>query len=138
MIQKKPYYFFCGFLSFLWVWNDKFVRFLIALWMQITTMALTQFLDDFWGKIFNKHQGGHKIKINILMKVYKSVTSLNGWWLSFLGGDHPIWVVTTLLVVLILLGRGLVYPKMGGHLPQRTVTNHEGWSPTWKTSLKKW
>ena len=134
---KKPYHFCCGFFSFLWVGNDNFVHFWILLFMQITTMALTQFLDNFGAKIFHKYESGVKIKVNIFVKVLKSATSLNEWWLSFLGGDHPIWVVTTLLVVLTHLGRGLVYPKMDGQLPQRMVTNRKGWSTTWKTNLKK-
>ena len=58
--------------------------------MQITTMALTQFLNNFGAKIFNKYQSRVKIEVNIFVKVLKSVTSLNEWSLSFLGGDHPI------------------------------------------------
>ena len=99
----------------------------------------------FEDKIFNKHQGGLKIKVSIFMNVFE-VCQLPPWvvavhfgrWPSYLGGDHPIWVVTTLLVELTLLGNGLVYPKMDGHLPKRMVTNHKGWSPFWKTSFKKW
>ena len=113
------------------------MHFWIALFMQITSMALTQFLDNFWAKIFNKHQGGVKIKVNIFMKVFE-VCDLPPWVVTvLLGGDHPLWVVTTLLVVLTLLGRGLVYQKW-------VVTFPRGRSPTTKGGhqlekfLKKW
>ena len=58
-------------------------------------------------------------------RFFKFVNSLHGWWVYILGGDHPIWVVTTLLVELALLGVGLVYPKKNAQLPKRTVTNHK-------------
>ena len=72
------------------------------------------------------HEGGVKIKVNIFMQVFE-ICDLPPWMVTvLLSCDNPIWVVTTLLVVLTLLGRGLVYPKMGVHLPKRTVHNHKG------------
>ena len=58
--------------------------------MQITTMALTQFLDNFGAKIFNKHQRGVIIKVNIFVKVFE-VCDLPPWIvIALLGGDNPI------------------------------------------------
>ena len=34
-------------------------------------MTLTQFLDNFWAKIFNKHGDGFKIKVSIFMEVFE-------------------------------------------------------------------
>ena len=53
--------------------------------MQISTMALTQFLDNFSAKIFNKYHGGVKIKVNIFMKVFE-VCDLPQWMVTVLFG----------------------------------------------------
>ena len=37
--------------------------------MQIMKITLIQFLDNSYGKIFHKHWGGVKIKVNIFVKL---------------------------------------------------------------------
>ena len=46
--------------------NKSFAHFSIALFMQITKMNLSHFLDHFQGKILNKKQGG----INIIFDIF--------------------------------------------------------------------
>ena len=48
-------------------------------------MTLTKFQDNFLAKTFNKHRDGVKI-----MEFLKSVITLFGWGLPFLGSDQPI------------------------------------------------
>ena len=130
MIFKKPYHFCCWFLSFLWVWNDNVVHFWIALFMQITTMTLTQFQDNFWAKIFKKQQGGVKMKVNILMKVSEvcdlplwMVTVLFGWWPSYLSGDYSFGDVNPPWQSAGLPRNGWSPSPEEGHQPHRVVTN---------------
>ena len=52
----------------------------------------------------------------------KSLSSFFGWWLYSMGGDPPIWVVTTLWMVLPLLVGGCLLKK--------------GWSPTTEDSYQ--
>ena len=63
---------FCSyFLDFLSVQNKSFAHFSIALFIQITKIALTQFPDDFYAKIHHKHQGEVKMKVNLFMEVFE-------------------------------------------------------------------
>ena len=42
-------------------------------------MTLTKFQDNFLAKIFNKHRGGVKIKVNVFMEVFEV-------------SNNPLWV----------------------------------------------
>ena len=42
-------------------------------------MTLTQFLDNFWAKIFNKPWSGLRLKVSIFLEVFE-------------GSNHPLWV----------------------------------------------
>ena len=57
--------------------------------MQITKMTLTQILDYFQAKIFNKYWGGVKEKFDIYIVVFEDdgwvVSALCSWWLTFYG-----------------------------------------------------
>ena len=65
--------------------------------MQIMKIALTKFL----GKLFNKHRGGVKMKINIFLEAFE-VISLSRGCVSSVGVDHPIWVWLLISVTRIL------------------------------------
>ena len=69
-------------------------------------MTLTQFLDNFWAKIFNKPWGGLKIKVSIFMVLFEGINhplwvgpALSVWWKTFLGGEFcldgvaPPWIL---------------------------------------------
>ena len=71
------------FLYFLSVQNKSFAHFSIALFIQITKIALTQFADDFYAKIHHKHQGEVKMKVNLFMEVFEV-------------DDLPLWIVIVL------------------------------------------
>ena len=70
---------FCWFPGYLWVLNKSFAYFETALFMQIKKITLTQSLDNFWAKIFNKHWDGLKIKFSIFMEVFE-VSNHPLWW----------------------------------------------------------
>ena len=63
---------------------------ILALLMQISKMTLTQFLGNFWAKIFKKPWGGSKIKVSLFMEVFEGSNhpfwvgpALPGWWKTF-------------------------------------------------------
>ena len=58
--------------------NKSFSHFSIALYVQITKLALTQFPDDFYAKIHHKHQGVVKMKVSLFMEVFE-VNYLHLW-----------------------------------------------------------
>ena len=55
----------------------------VALFIQITKIALNQFPDDFYAKIHHKHQGVIKIEVNLFMEVFEV-------------DDLPLWMIIVL------------------------------------------
>ena len=80
-------------------------------------MILTQFLDPFETKIFNKPRGGLKMKVNFFKSVtnhWKNLYSLGGYQ-PFLGGEFCLRGVATHWVWAGLPKKGLSPIIKGGH-----------------------
>ena len=71
------------FLDFLSDQNKSFAPFSLALCMQSTQLALTQFPDELQAKLRHKHQGVVKIKAKLYMEVFEV-------------DDLPLWIVIVL------------------------------------------
>ena len=99
--------------------KKSFAQFSIALLMQVTKRNLTQFLDNFWAKIFYKHWGRVKIKVSDLPRCMGP--GLYGWWegrpaKSKMAYHHPNRITPTKKFITI---------QRGQDPPTRVVTDFQ-------------